>query len=721
MPEDFSKTTRREFPRLVERYRLIVFLALALSQLHCSSESSEFAATATDGILDLTQWNPNRDGPVSTKGQWRFAWNQDLTPGPIEPVWRTYRDQLTTSRAWLGQPLIDEQQSTVPSMGFGTYLLRVRLPEMKQATLSLLIPATGSPTRFLITDTEGTWVTPPIHQGQVSTHAEHTFPNRITVIRSLGTIEGLSEVVIWATVSNFHQRSGGLYFSPTLGLRQAIDKAYLSAVWLEAFVLGVLVIIALYHLVIFFQRREDKVALFFACFCGAVALRQVIMMHIADHLATDWALNAHVWSMRIEYASMPLMAVFAGIFVRSLLSSTWFELMFKGWASWGAALVAGTLISQPLLFTHYLWVYQLHIVIGIVAIFSHVVQHVFKKTPLAFLFLLSFGTLATGAINDILYSHNIIETAHITPYCFVVFVLLQSSIIARHFSTAFEERDKLYQRVLSQTAQIAQESEARSQAEHQLRLEAESKVVLFGDAVHHLNNPINHIVGSVEAISVEQVRIRDTITELIAGAEGDPEAERVNTFFTTRFDSVSRKIDATTQAVERASSTIELLRVLSGMDGISFERTTMGEVLELSRKRVGPFLDCLDLRGVDTHADTTCVGHPGLYSQGLDLLISRITTHVDGVCDIGFVDANQGDYHQIVIHLGPKQADHNPSEWAPLFDLIGHLLKPYECQARLTATSVELDILAEGKRAQILANASRQGRKTSDIDLHEHT
>ena len=39
-------------------------------------------------------------------------------------------------------------------------------------------------------------------------------------------------------------------------------------------------------------------------------------------------------------------------------------------------------------------------------------------------------------------------------------------------------------------------SDARLQAENSLRLEAESAVLLFSNAVHHLNNPLNHVLGA---------------------------------------------------------------------------------------------------------------------------------------------------------------------------------------------------------------------------------
>ena len=68
----------------------------------------------------------------------------------------------------------------------------------------------------------------------------------------------------------------------------------------------------------------------------------------------------------------------------------------------------------------------------------------------------------------------------------------------------------LMSEVLDKTKALSEEANARSLVEHEraqaveeLRLEAETKVALFSDATHHLNNPLNHITGAREIIGGE--------------------------------------------------------------------------------------------------------------------------------------------------------------------------------------------------------------------------
>ena len=87
--------------------------------------------------------------------------------------------------------------------------------------------------------------------------------------------------------------------------------------------------------------------------------------------------------------------------------------------------------------------------------------------------LLAFGLVAVGVVNDILAAQGIINSAFMTPYMTMGFVVLQAAVISRYFARAFEQRDELNRRVLEKTTQLANESERRAAAETALRLEAE--------------------------------------------------------------------------------------------------------------------------------------------------------------------------------------------------------------------------------------------------------
>ena len=85
----------------------------------------------------------------------------------------------------------------------------------------------------------------------------------------------------------------------------------------------------------------------------------------------------------------------------------------------------------------------------------------------------------------------------------MIFALIQALLLARETKRLEYEKNHLHSTTLAQANEISlgqkharELSDARLQAENSLRLEAESAVLLFSNAVHHLNNPLNHVLGA---------------------------------------------------------------------------------------------------------------------------------------------------------------------------------------------------------------------------------
>ena len=154
----------------------------------------------------------------------------------------------------------------------------------------------------------------------------------------------------------------------------------------------------------------------------------------------------------------------------------------------GSPLCLLVFFTPASVFTSWLLLYQLHLLLGIIAVIGHLFQSLLRH-PLARPSLLAFGFVVVGSINDILLGNGIIESAFTAPYTVISFVMLQSAVIAWSLIRLATERDNLNTRVMSQTTRLVRElqSELRrnhngqspttaGSAERRLRLEAESKV-----------------------------------------------------------------------------------------------------------------------------------------------------------------------------------------------------------------------------------------------------
>ena len=69
--------------------RLLLLGALLLSLCSCG-EKRRAQPVAVDGVLDLSNWDFEKDGNVELKGEWRFVWEEFVEPMPSEAFREKY-------------------------------------------------------------------------------------------------------------------------------------------------------------------------------------------------------------------------------------------------------------------------------------------------------------------------------------------------------------------------------------------------------------------------------------------------------------------------------------------------------------------------------------------------------------------------------------------------------------------------------------------------------
>ena len=202
-------------------------------------------------------------------------------------------------------------------------------------------------------------------------------------------------------------------------------------------------------------------------------------------------------------------------------------------------------------------------------------------------------------------------------------------IISRRYSEMVSDRDDLMQRIMKQAALLAHESDQRTlaeiaqrDAEHALRVQAEAKMTLFGEAVHHINNPLNHILGSLHGLASRQSEVRQLTNNLFPkDVELSIEAIEVKQKYSEHFEDALGFYESATSAIERATSTIQLLRALSGVDGIAYKSIYFGDIWEIIASRSMMLTQMMDPQCIDRLVGQRCVGHPAMYAQAFELMI----------------------------------------------------------------------------------------------------
>ena len=258
-------------------------------------------------------------------------------------------------------------------------------------------------------------------------------------------------------------------------------------------------------------------------------------------------------------------------------------------------------------------------------------------------------------------------------------ILELASSTSRELSKATNEISDLEVRVFKQTAKLASESDKRAQAEEKARLEAESKISLVSSAIHHLNNPLNHIEGSRAGLESQIEIIRSTITHLLQTEDDDPAAQALLHKFNEEFESTLFNIATIRDAASRITNTVDLLRVVSGVDGWAKTPTTVGAVCEIGSNRLtGPVLMQL-MKLNKEFGSTRLLGHPSLYAHAIDRIESSLGAKKLSSSGLGVAE-NDTTCHLIWHSITSKQSgsDNTPVDAMELKALFADTIKEIE-------------------------------------------
>jgi two-component system LytT family sensor kinase len=280
----------------------------------CSPEASSGAPKAARGILDLTGWDFGRQGPIKLDGQWefyesRFVNDQELpseTPDMYINVPGTWNGYSKAGKILLGQ-------------GYGTYRLHVKTRLPADSMLGLRIYPLSSAYRFYIDDklvaNNGNPAASAAEEvGQYQPRTVFFYPPS-------------EEFDIIVHLSNFQYARGGFWYSAFMGGSEEILNLHDAVMGKETFLIGALLMLALFYLAIFILRREFKYALYFSCLCLAMALAlDMVGQFILLRFISGLSLQAVIF---LWYSSIDWTLFFLVLYVHELFKSRFSGLVMK--------------------------------------------------------------------------------------------------------------------------------------------------------------------------------------------------------------------------------------------------------------------------------------------------------------------------------------------------------------------------------------------------------
>ncbi len=352
-------------------------------------------------------------------GNWEFYWKKLLTPDQIKNT-RT-KQYVNVPSTWTAYKINNQY---LPSFGYATYHIRVKLPEDYH---NIALSTHGIFTSYKLF-VNGQLID---ENGKVGTDKKHQKGTWLPKTYIIHSNSDTLDIVL--QVSNFIHFKGGVVRQMVIGSPQAVFRYSMLGIAYEASLIGAMLIMALYFLFFFYNQPNNISSLYLALVLISQAIitgldGEYIIFRIFPHLNLAFAvklLYALFFYRTILFIHYIYHLVPKEINIKTVLIATGIYFIM-------------TLYVIFLPIKHFEFALKFYIVtaflLGIYMIYA--LLKLIKYNIGSLYTLLGLAALIATGVNDALYDFGIIHTFYMTGLGFLIFIFVLSMMIAMHNAKA---------------------------------------------------------------------------------------------------------------------------------------------------------------------------------------------------------------------------------------------------------------------------------------------
>jgi len=382
------------------------------------------------GILDLTGTVLDPQTIIRLDGEWRFHWQEFLTPENFRPRHASGM-AVSVPSYWSNYQLEGE---ALPGMGYGTYSLQIILPEGYQSSICFDIPVFDVAYKLFLNERVMS------SNGQVGTSLEEEEPwydpSSFCYIPDGDTLQLLIQV------SNFHHRRGGFWQSIYMGGSDIVLGRKERIRMFSYSTTGVLFFFMIFFLIFWSFTRRDRVMLLFALTTLGMIIRSV---NTGMYLSNSFAVVSWSWQIRMEYLGSYLAYLFGFMFLDKIFPRPYMKQLIRI----NTLLVSLAAVSLFLLpvktFAHEMIVYQPLVVIFLGHYLIISLAGLLKGRLLDGVFFVSLAFFIFTLVNDILVANSAgsVSNNYLSQLSFQLFILAMAVMVVLQWIRNTRERLQL--------------------------------------------------------------------------------------------------------------------------------------------------------------------------------------------------------------------------------------------------------------------------------------
>jgi signal transduction histidine kinase/CheY-like chemotaxis protein len=469
-------------------HRCLFFIFASLLLTSCADTSKlKPAPVAEQGVLDLSNWDFEKEGVVRLNGEWEFYWQRLLAPNELLSS-NTGKEQkfINLPSSWNGYQVNDEVLS---GDGYATYYLRIIGNEGNKKLMFKTSWMGTSYNLFVNGDLIAS-------NGVVARTREEMTPQYFPLTTSYYSNTESLDIVL--QVANFHHREGGAWYPIEMGLEKQITKIRESNLSINLFLCGGIFIMGIYYLGLYLSRKEEKPSLVFSIFCLLMACRSLLTGEL--YLSSIFPDIGWILMVQLDYLTFYLGVLALAIFIQILFP----QLYSKSFLNFYIALCIGfalTVVVFPVnMFTQYIPIFRLFTVIFAIYGSYILIMAVIKKIQGASVLLAGGVFLTFSIISEVAYQQGLLGYYFFfsSDSGYIVFIFSQSLLLTMRYTNAFKETERLLMSV--------ERAESATQAKSQF----------LAKMSHEIRTPLNGILGVVQLMGKTKLsKVQQTYLKLV--------------------------------------------------------------------------------------------------------------------------------------------------------------------------------------------------------------
>lgn len=396
----------------------IVFVSILLFAFYGDINST--GENTKDNTPVISKKDILDDNVVALHGKAEFYWKQLLTPEEFQKGKKVNNKSIVDFPDTWNKRSFDGKRRQ--GTGYATYRISLYI----DTVLNMAVKIKDYCNSYRM------WINGELvsEKGFPGKNRKETIPAKINTISEFTSKKGLNELII--QTANYHENYGGFREEFLIGSKKKISRLSVRRKIIDAFVLGIILIMAIYNIGLFFLNQHKKSFLFFGLFAFFVFLRQALLsdIHLFDSLIQA---NLPLY-LKITFASAVFSSLMLGLLFRSVFPELLSKFIIKAF-SFYIILTGIFIFIAPIYYVsvgmHFI---QAVIVLFLLYILFLSIKAFYLKLTDRYILAMGFFIVLITTGVEFLIFNRVVYAGYTLHYGLVMFILFQSYALSAEFS-----------------------------------------------------------------------------------------------------------------------------------------------------------------------------------------------------------------------------------------------------------------------------------------------